>query len=156
MRIWHSLTYRLENTLNYGLERVWGIAVMKGSNSVSVGYDEGTVMFKIGREDPVASMDTSGKIIWAKHNDVQTANVKSLPAEYEVQDGDRLPLAIKDLGSCDLYPQSLVHGPNGRFVTVCGDGEYVIYTALAWRNKSFGAALDFGWSVDSSEFAVRE
>lgn len=21
---------------------------------------------------------------------------------------------------------------------VCGDGEYVIYTALAWRNKSFG------------------
>jgi len=129
---------------------------MKGSNSVSVGYDEGTVMFKIGREDPVASMDTSGKIIWAKHNDVQTANVKSLPAEYEVQDGDRLPLAIKDLGSCDLYPQSLVHGPNGRFVTVCGDGEYVIYTALAWRNKSFGAALDFGWSVDSSEFAVRE
>jgi len=130
--------------------------VMKGSNSVSVGYDEGTVMFKIGREDPVASMDTSGKIIWAKHNDVQTANVKSLPAEYEVQDGDRLPLAIKDLGSCDLYPQSLVHGPNGRFVTVCGDGEYVIYTALAWRNKSFGAALDFGWSVDSSEFAVRE
>ena len=149
LRIWHSLTYRLENTLNYGLERVWGIAVMKGSNSVSVGYDEGTVMFKIGREDPVASMDTSGKIIWAKHNDVQTANVKSLPAEYEVQDGDRLPLAIKDLGSCDLYPQS-------RFVTVCGDGEYVIYTALAWRNKSFGAALDFGWSVDSSEFAVRE
>jgi coatomer subunit beta' len=41
-------------------------------------------------------------------------------------------------------------------VSACGDGEYVIYTALAWRNKAFGAALDFGWSVDSSEFAVRE
>ena len=27
---------------------------------------------------------------------------------------------------------------------------------MAWRNKAFGAALDFGWSVDSSEFAVRE
>lgn len=35
-------------------------------------------------------------------------------------------------------PQSLKHNPNGRFVTVCGDGEYVVYTALAWRNKSFG------------------
>jgi hypothetical protein len=34
--------------------------------------------------------------------------------------------------------QSLKHNSNGRFVTVCGDGEYVIYTALAWRNKSFG------------------
>ena len=156
LRIWHSTTYRLENTLNYGLERVWAIGVIKGSNAVSVGYDEGTVMFKIGREDPVASMDSSGKIIWSKHNDVQTVNVKSLPAEYEAQDGERLPLAVKDLGSCDLYPQSLMHGPNGRFVTVCGDGEYIIYTALAWRNKSFGAALDFGWSTDSSEFAVRE
>tara|TARA_B110000444_G_scaffold256780_1_gene293859 strand:- start:1002 stop:2885 length:1884 start_codon:yes stop_codon:yes gene_type:complete len=113
-------------------------------------------MFKIGREDPVASMDASGKIIWSKHNDVQTVNVKSLPSGFEVLDGERLPLTIKELGSCDLYPQSLVHGPNGRFVSACGDGEYVIYTALAWRNKAFGAALDFGWSVDSSEFAVRE
>ena len=48
-----------------------------------------------------------------------------------------------------------MHNPNGRFVVVCGDGEYIIYTALAWRNKSFGTALDFAWSVDSSEFAVR-
>ena len=47
LRIWHSTTYRLENTLNYGLERVWAIGVIKGSNAVSIGYDEGTVMFKI-------------------------------------------------------------------------------------------------------------
>lgn len=40
-----------------------------------------------------------------------------------MQDGERLPLAVKDLGACDLYPQSLRHNPNGRFVTVCGDGE---------------------------------
>lgn len=70
-------------------------------------------------------------------------------------DGERLPLAVKDLGSCDLYPQSLQHNPNGRFVTVCGDGEYIIYTALAWRNKSFGTALEFVWAEDSSVFAVR-
>ena len=61
-----------------------------------------------------------------------------------------------DLGSSDLYPQSLQHSPNGRFVTVCGDGEYVIYTALAWRNKSFGAALEFVWGDDSNVFATRE
>lgn len=63
---------------------------------------------------------------------------QALGADYEMQDGERLPLAVKDLGSSDLYPQSLQHNPNGRFVTVCGDGEYVVYTALAWRNKSFG------------------
>lgn len=51
--------------------------------------------------------------------------------------------------------QSLRHNPNGRFVVVCGDGEYIIYTALAWRNRSFGSALEFVWSVDG-EYAVRE
>lgn len=43
-----------------------------------------------------------------------------------------------------------------RFVVVCGDGEYIIYTAMALRNKAFGSALEFVWAVDSSEYAVRE
>ena len=41
-------------------------------------------------------------------------------------------------------------------MTVCGDGEYIVYTALAWRNKSFGQALEFVWSADSNEYVVRE
>ncbi|XP_039142750.1 coatomer subunit beta'-1-like isoform X3 [Dioscorea cayenensis subsp. rotundata] len=155
VRIWHSTTYRLENTLNYGLERVWALGYMKGSRRVVIGYDEGTVLIKLGREVPVASMDSSGKIIWAKHNEIQTVNIKTVGADFEVTDGERLPLTVKELGSCDLYPQSLKHNPNGRFVVVCGDGEYIIYTALAWRNRSFGSALEFVWSVDG-EYAVRE
>ncbi|GFY97022.1 coatomer, beta' subunit [Actinidia rufa] len=326
VRIWHATTYRLENTLNYGLERVWAIGCMKGSRRVVIGYDEGTIMVKLGREVPVASMDNSGKIIWAKHNEIQTVNIKSVGVDYEVTDGERLPLGAKELGTCDLYPQvswlsldvlglytkvkatlpntsretlssglmmranltpprleahkkycslleqshscnlaksknilaccidsfssfciyalngsvvsprpteslpfemnlllqppflctatsnlflpifqdldlhvllitlqtrhkpvyqptlqlpqadqklnsapfleinsslqafplsSLKHNPNGRFVVVCGDGEYIIYTALAWRNRSFGSALEFVWSLDG-EYAVRE
>ncbi|CAH8386008.1 unnamed protein product [Eruca vesicaria subsp. sativa] len=122
---------------------------------VVIGYDEGTIMVKLGREVPVASMDNTGKIIWAKHNEIQTANIKSIGADYEVTDGERLPLAVKELGTCDLYPQSLKHNPNGRFVVVCGDGEYIIYTALAWRNRSFGSGLEFVWSSEG-ECAVRE
>ena len=41
------------------------------------------MLIKIGREEPVASMDTSGKIIWARHNEVQTVNVKSLGSDYD-------------------------------------------------------------------------
>ena len=41
-------------------------------------------MVKLGREIPVASMDNTGKIIWAKHNEIQTANIKSIGADYEV------------------------------------------------------------------------
>jgi coatomer subunit beta' len=43
-----------------------------------------------------------------------------------------------------------------RFVVVCGDGEYIIYTAMALRNKAFGPALEFVWALDSSEYAIRE
>lgn len=41
-------------------------------------------MVKLGREEPVASMDSSGKIIWARHNEIQTVNVKSLGADAEI------------------------------------------------------------------------
>ena len=50
---------------------------------VGLGYDEGTVLIKVGREEPVASMDASGKIIWARHNEIQTVNVKALGADFE-------------------------------------------------------------------------
>ena len=39
---------------------------------------------------------------------------------------------------------------------MCGDGEYIIYTAMALRNKSFGSAQEFVWSSDSSVYAIRE
>ncbi|KAI7817585.1 coatomer WD associated region-domain-containing protein [Gamsiella multidivaricata] len=155
VKIWHANTYRLENTLNYGLNRAWTIAYSRSSNDVGLGFDLGSVVIKLGREEPTVSMDSGGKIIWAKHSDIQTANVKASIGD-EIKDGDRILCAAKDLGSCEIYPQTLQHSPNGRFVVVCGDGEYIIYTALAWRNKSFGHALEFVWALDSNEYAVRE
>jgi len=156
VRIWHANTYRLESTLNYGLERVWSISCLKGSNNVALGYDEGSIMIKLGREEPAMSMDSSGKIIWAKHSEIQQANIKALAPDQEIKDGDRLALAVKDMGSCEVYPQTIAHNPNGRFVVVCGDGEFIIYTAMALRNKSFGQAQEFVWSHDSSQYAIRE
>ncbi|KAJ1344565.1 hypothetical protein BSLG_000089 [Batrachochytrium salamandrivorans] len=157
IRIWHANTYRLENTLNYGMERVWAVAYLKGSNDLAFGYDEGTIAIKLGREEPAVSMDTSGKIIWARHSEIQMSNIKASGSEEcRLEDGERVLLAVKDLGSCEIYPQTLQHSPNGRFVVVCGDGEYIIYTALAWRNKSFGQALEFVWAMDSNEYAIRK
>eukprot|EP00287_Rhodomonas_sp_CCMP768_P010439 CAMPEP_0196718458 /NCGR_PEP_ID=MMETSP1091-20130531/1646_1 /TAXON_ID=302021 /ORGANISM="Rhodomonas sp., Strain CCMP768" /LENGTH=1036 /DNA_ID=CAMNT_0042059117 /DNA_START=87 /DNA_END=3197 /DNA_ORIENTATION=- len=153
VRVFHSGTFSLENTLNYGMERVWCIACRKGSNRVGLGYDEGSAIIKMGKEQPVASMDQSGKIIWAKHNEVQMVNVKTAGAE--LTDGERIPLQVKELGNCEVYPQSLRHDPKGRVAVVCGDGSYIIYTALAWRTKSYGNALEVVWSP-SGDYATRE
>jgi coatomer subunit beta' len=129
---------------------------MKGSNNVAIGYDEGSVMIKLGREEPAMSMDSTGKIIWAKHSEIQQANIKALGPDQEIKDGERLPLAIKDMGACEIYPQTISYNPNGRFVVVCGDGEFIIYTSMALRNKAYGPAQEFIWSNDPSEYAIRD
>eukprot|EP01051_Picozoa_sp_SAG22_P012892 SAG22_NODE_1385_length_4533_cov_11.714253_2_plen_586_part_00 len=155
VRLWHSTTYRLENTLNYNMERVWAVAYLKGTNNLAFGYDEGAIMIKIGREDPVCSMDSSGKILYAKHSEVWAANVKTVSSE-EMVDGERLSIAAKSLSNVEIFPQSMVHNTNGRFVVICGDGEHIIYTALNLRSKNYGSALDFVWSPEKDEYAVRE
>ena len=154
VRIWHAATYRLENTLNYGMERVWTVACLKGSNKVAIGYDDGTIMIKIGNEEPVVSMERGGKIVWANNHDIVLANVRTSTAA--LQDGDRIEVQSKELGACELYPQQLLHDPKGRLLCACGDGEYIIYTALALKNKSFGSALEFVWATDSGMYAIRE
>jgi coatomer subunit beta' len=79
------------------------------------------------------------------------------PAPPALVDGERLPLSEKELGSVELFPQHVSHNPNGRFVAVAGDNEFVIYTSQALRNKTFGAALDFAWSASGvGDYAVRE
>lgn len=85
-------------------------------------------------------------------------SLPTLTPKLELKDNEAITLPIKELGTCEVYPQTLIHSPNGRFVAVCGDGEYIIYTALAWRNKAFGSALDFVWASkdNSNDFAIRE
>ncbi|KAM0270438.1 hypothetical protein ACHAQH_009442 [Verticillium albo-atrum] len=156
VRLWHANTYRFEQVLNYGLERAWCVSYQKGKQGVAVGFDDGLVVVKLGREEPAVSMDASGKLIWARHNEVVSSIIKG--GDASIKDNTPISLPTKDLGSCEVYPQTLLHSPNGRFVAVCGDGEYIIYTALAWRNKAFGSALDFVWGAkeNSNDFAIRE
>jgi coatomer subunit beta' len=106
VKLWHSTTYRLEQTINYGMERVWAVGIVRGSNAIALGYDNGLVMLKLGNEEPVASMDASGKVIYARHNDVMSAAVKALGPDYELVDGERLPLPVKVCTSRKTLPCS--------------------------------------------------
>ena len=155
VRLWNSNTYRLENTLSYGLDRCWSVACSRASNLIALGFDMGAVVVKLGRDEPVVSMDASGKVVLSRHNAIQSAVLRQMGGEV-TPDGERLSVVFKDLGSSDTYPQQLAHSPNGRFVSVCGDGEFTIYTALAWRNKSFGQGDELAWDNTQGDYAVRE
>lgn len=159
VRIWQSTTYRAETTLNYGMERAWALAASPESNKLAIGFDEGCVCIELGSDDPVASMDATGKVVWATNNEIKTASLRGTAGTGEgaIPDGERLSVGPRDLGACELFPQLLKHNCNGRFIAVCGDGEFIIYTAQALRNKAFGQALDFVWSGSGTgDYAIRE
>ena len=155
VRLWNSATYRPEKLVNEAMERAWALAAVRGSNVLAVGYDEGALVLKFGRDQPPASMDAAGKLVWAKHSEVFSAAVRG-GSGAAAADGERMALAAKELGRTEVYPRGMAHDPSGRFVAVIGDGEYTIYTALAWRNKSFGKGLDFVWGDAPGAYAVRE
>ena len=160
VRLWQSTTYRAETTLNYGMERAWALAATRETTKLAIGFDEGCVVVELGSDDAVVSMDGTGKVVWAKNNEIQTTTVKGLAGgddDDALPDGERLPVVPRDLGACELYPQSIKHNCNGRFIAVCGDGEFIIYTAQALRNKAFGQAIDFVWSATGTgDYAIRE
>ena len=111
---------------------------------------------QLGRDEPTFSMDPSGKLIYTRNHDVLSGNLQTISDDTNLSDGARIPLSVKEIGSTEIFAQSLIHSPNGRFVTVVGDGEYITYTALAWRNKSFGNGVSFAWAPDSNTYAVLE
>lgn len=158
LKIWNSSTYKVEKTLNVGLERSWCIATHPTGrkNYIASGFDNGFTVLSLGNDVPTLSLDPVGKLVWsggknAAVSDIFTAVIRG---NEEVEQDEPLSLQTKELGSVDVFPQSLAHSPNGRFVTVVGDGEYVIYTALAWRNKAFGKCQDFVWGPDSNSYAL--
>lgn len=159
LRFWNANTFKLEKLINYSLERAWCVGILPKLNLVAAGFDSGFAIIKLGNEEPLFSMDSQNKIIMAKNLDVYQSIIKPLATDG-LKDGDTIPLVQKDFGTIEVYPQSLAHSPNGRYVAVCGDGEYIVYSLLAWRSKQYGPALDFAWnSMDTTNactYATRE
>ena len=102
--LWHANTYKQESTLNYGYERVWTLAALPGTNYIALGYDEGTIVIKIGKELPLATF-SNGKVVWVKQNDVSTFNLKLLAGADEAsKDGEKVtPQNIKEMGVCETF-----------------------------------------------------
>ena len=54
VRIWNSMSFKLESTLDYNMERAWCTNALKETSLVALGYDEGTVVIKLGSDYPLA------------------------------------------------------------------------------------------------------
>jgi coatomer subunit beta' len=65
INIWDSTTYKQITQLQYGLKRVWSIAAVPESNYIAFGFDEGTIVIKLGKDTPLASY-VNGKVVSIK------------------------------------------------------------------------------------------
>lgn len=68
---------------------------------MALGFDEATVVLKIGKEAPMASFN-NGKVVWVKQSEIQTINLKLL--NEESKDGEKLKPSVKDLGHSETFP----------------------------------------------------
>ena len=111
---------------------------------------------QLGCDKPTFSMDPSGKlVIYTKNQEVLLANVQTLQDDTTLE-GTCIPISIKEMGSTEIFTTLLIHSPNGCFVTIVGDGEYIIYTMLAWCKKSFGNGVSFAWNNNLNTYTVLE
>lgn len=73
-------------------------------------------------------MDNSGKLLICKNSEIIQANTKILAGIFKfifkiyqdscTNDGEILSLITKELGTCEIFPQKLIHSPNGKFFLI--------------------------------------
>jgi coatomer subunit beta' len=145
LRIWNITTFKCENSFKVGMGRIWCLAVK--SNEIALGCDEGFSVFRLGNVDPFVSMVTN-KIFWIKDSQV-------LSSTFDISNVG-LTLSQKDLGSCELpLITAFDTSPTGRYLSVVsGSGDYVIYSSLGFRSKTFGKGFQIAWDLKSDKFAV--
>ena len=160
INVWNSTTYKQITQLQYGLKRVWTMSAVPDTGAVAFGFDEGTVVVKIGKELPLATF-ANGKVVWVKNGEIQTMNLKLLAGADEAsKDGEVVkPQNVKELGQSETFAQNVKFAPSGRYFAVCGDSDFTIYSYPKFVNSAFGSGSDLVWStVNSTQtntYAVR-
>ena len=152
VRIWNSQNFKHENTLNYGMDRAWSSNISLQGGLVALGFDEGSMVIKIGSDNPVADFH-GGKVYLDKNNSVSNCNLKMMQTEG-LKDGEKLSITTKELGHSEFYIQGIRVNNNGQLITIFGDSDFVIYTSGGFKNVCYGPGCDFAWSK-SEMFAVK-
>lgn len=150
--IHHSNSYGILNTLEYNLGMGWAVTVSpEDRNIIALGFDQGSVLVKLGSDDPVVSI-SNGKVIWTKSMEVYAANLKAV--DYDsLADGERVGLDAKELGAAELYPTYLRHSPNSHHFGLCNRKEFTVIKTASFKTVVSGSGTNLIWHNDS-DFAV--
>jgi len=149
IRLWNTNTYKKEDVMQFHMNRIWTLdARGEGSCLLAIGADNGCAVVELGKNKMIFSYH-AGKVLSCRHNRVYVSNLKAkAQADVDFEDGAIIETPKKELGTTDMFASSCSHNPNGRLVAICGENEYLVYTAQALRSKAFGSAQSFVWSSE--------
>lgn len=157
---WDLETSHIEKSLKR--KCVWSISISctAGTNIVALGCENGSIIVEVGSEKPIImSMDVNGgKFIWAERSEMKQLDLNAIKENMELKDGERLTVAAKNIGSSEIYPRTIAYSPDGKYVAVCGQGEYKVYNLVKkdLPVRTCGKAHEFVWRKNNYEFAIRQ
>lgn len=152
---WEETTWGAGMQWNDSSPNAWSIASKPHLQTIIMGFDLGVLFFQIGDTKPVCSMDSNGRVIVAKRNELLRFDIKNIPAD--VADGDTLPLNAKDMGTLEVAPTAVLYNSNGQFIASVTNTDYSIISSLSLRQKAYGKCFSsFVWAQESSSYAVLE
>lgn len=171
IKLWDSTTYKLLDTIRYNLERAWCVSYQRGEQGVAVGFDDGAVVVKLGRDDPAISMQKQGWLSWFYKNELHIARLpddkeaaQDALSGVQAKDGSVVnTIEVKAEDFKSFYPQEVAHSRSARHFSVCGINDYTIHSSRGGaRGQSIetvgsGTGTDLVWGVNTktNNFAIR-
>ena len=149
--VWSSSTFKKENSLSSAMERGWAISFSSFLPLMAIGHDKGISLHKFKHIGTPMSLDSNGKLVIAKGTEISFSNIKNM---NDIIDGSELQLTFKEAITTEWPSISLYHSPNGKYITACGESEWIVFSSLGFRSRCFGKGIGFAWCNNSTSFAT--
>ena len=155
VRLTSLANYRLQNTLQLRMGRVWAVEMHAKTGLLCVGMDRGMVaLAPVTQNQKPLAMDANGKVLYAEKESIYRIDLKA--TNCQGQDGTPVPVTAKELSTIENTPLLITYNSNNQFACVQSEKAYAIYTTLTWRPKTFGAGISFAWGPEPGTFIVLE
>lgn len=152
--LWSAITYECLKVISYGLERAWCVSHQHETRALAFGFDDGAVVVKIGRDEPVISMNQSGWFTWYAGSEIHTGSVKQDLKDNEDEketDGRPTPIHVEQtVDFSSFQAQAITYPSPGVLVAVCGSTDYMIYRRKKLKAVHQGSGTDFVWRANTS------
>ncbi|WUR03974.1 coatomer subunit beta' (coPB2) [Vairimorpha necatrix] len=136
-RLWDTNTFENTEIINLNSGRIWQYKEHK--NIILIGTDEELIFKKIKTGKSLYDLKNN-KLYFTSQNSVFSCKVDDI---YN----------IKKLAELDFYPSELCASENAKFISVCDDKNFSIFSSLGFRKKMSGHGNNLHF-FDNEEFLI--